>query len=90
MLLKQFGVEHFLWPSQINTILPFNFPWASLVAQLVKNSPAMRERSGFDSWVGIQYSGLENSMDCIGPGVSNSQRQLSNFHSLTSFNSLFQ
>ena len=52
--------------------------WASLVAQLVKNSPAMRE-----TWVRslgwedplekgkvthsypLQYSGLENSMDCI-------------------------
>ena len=52
MLLKQFGVEHFLWRSQINTVLSFNFPWASLVAQLVKNLPAMRERPGFDPWVG--------------------------------------
>ena len=52
MLLKQFRVEHFLWPSQINTVLSFNFPWASLVAQLVKNLPAMRERPGFDPWVG--------------------------------------
>ena len=52
MLLKQFGVEHFLWPSQINTVLSFNFPWASLVAQLVKNLPAMWERPGFNPWVG--------------------------------------
>ena len=34
------------------------YSWASLVAQLVKNPPAMRE-----TWVGS--SGLENSMDCI-------------------------
>ena len=44
----------------------------SLVAQMVKNLPAMWE-TGFDPWVGkiswrrqgnpLQYSGLENSMD---------------------------
>ena len=28
----------------------------------------------------LQYSGLENSMDCIVHGVANSQTQLSNFH----------
>ena len=31
----------------------------------------------------LQYSGLENSMDCIGPGVAKSQAPLSDFHSLT-------
>ena len=29
----------------------------------------------------LQYSGLENSMDCVTHGVTNSQRQLSDFHS---------
>ena len=47
---------------------PLQYSWASLVAQLVKNLPAMRE-----TWVGkipwrekgypLQYSGLENAMD---------------------------
>ena len=46
---------------------------ASLVAQMVKNLPAMRERPGFDPWVRktsgernsypLEQSGLENSMD---------------------------
>ena len=32
---------------------PFQYSWTSLVAQLVKNLPAMREtRPGFDPWVG--------------------------------------
>ena len=31
----------------------------------------------------LQYSGLENSMDCIVHGVTKSQTRLSNFHSLT-------
>ena len=45
------------------------YSWISLVAQLVKNPPAMR-RPGFDPWIGkipgggkgypFQYSGLEN------------------------------
>ena len=28
----------------------------------------------------LQYSGLENSMDCIAPGVAKSQTRLSDFH----------
>ena len=54
--------------------------WASLVAQLVKNPPAMRDTwvqslaSEFSPGEGkgypLQYSGLENSMDCIIHGVA--------------------
>ena len=33
----------------------------------------------------LQYSGLENSVDCIVHGVAKSQTWLSNFHSLTHF-----
>ena len=45
---------------------------------------------GFNPWVGkipwrrtgypLQYSGLENSMDCIVPGVTKSWTRLSDFH----------
>ena len=31
----------------------------------------------------LQYSGLENSMDCIAHGVTKSRTQLSDFHTLT-------
>ena len=51
--------------------------WASLVAQLVENPPAMRE-----TWIRPlgwedplekgKYSGLENSMDYVVHGVANS------------------
>ena len=62
------------------------YSWASLVAQLVRNPHSM-----WETWVGslswedqkgysVQYSGLENSMDYIVPGVTKSQRQLSKFH----------
>src|SRR5574341_2143266 len=59
------------------------YSWASLVAQQVKNLSAMPE-----TWVRslswekspeegkgypLQYSGLENSMDCIIHGVAKSQ-----------------
>ena len=61
---------------------------ASLVAHLVKNPPAIRE-----TWVRslgwedpeegkgypFQYSGLENSMDCIVHGVAKSQTRLRDF-----------
>ena len=61
---------------------PIQYSWASLVALLVKNLPAMRK-----TWVHslgledplekgkanlLQYFGLENSMDCIVHGVAES------------------
>ena len=61
---------------------------ASLVAQLVKNPPAMWEtwvRSL--GWEGkgypLQYSGLENYMDSLVHGVAKSWTQLSDFHFLS-------
>ena len=61
---------------------------ASLVAQLVKNLPAMKE-----TWVRslswedplekgkhlLQYSGMGNSMDCKVHGVAKSRTRLSDF-----------
>ena len=62
----------------------------SLEAQLVKNPPALWETwvqsldwedsPGEEKGYPLQYSGLENSMDCIVHGVAKSQAQLSNFH----------
>ena len=69
---------------------PLQYSWASLVAQLVKNPPAM-----WETWVqslgwedplekGMAThsttSGLENSMDYIVHGVAKSWIQLSDFH----------
>ena len=53
---------------------------ASLVAQLVKNPPAMRETWVRSLWedplekgkASLQYSGLGTSMDCIAHGVAES------------------
>ena len=64
--------------------------WTSLVAQLVKNPPAIvgdlglipglgrcpREGKGYP----LHYSGLENSMDCIVHGVTKRRTGLSDFH----------
>ena len=62
---------------------PLQYSWSSLVAQLGKNLPAMQE-----TWVQslswedllekgkgypLQYSGLENSMNCLVCGVAKSQ-----------------
>ena len=57
--------------------------WVSLVAQLVKNPPAIQE-----TWVSSlgwedpleKGNGLENSMDCIVHGVTKSWTRLSDFH----------
>ena len=63
---------------------------ASLVSQLVKDLPAMWETwilsLGWEDFPGegkgypIQYSGLENSMDCIVHGVEKSWTYQSHFH----------
>ena len=71
---------------------------ASLVAQLVKNPPAIWETwvrslgwedllekgtsAGEGNSYPLQYSDLENSIDCIVPGVARSRTRLSNFHFL--------
>ncbi|XDC67865.1 hypothetical protein R6Z07M_019047 [Ovis aries] len=59
-----------------------------LLAQLVKNPPAMRKTWGSIPGLGrspgegkgypLHYSGLENSIDCIVHGVAKSRTQLSN------------
>ena len=64
--------------------------WASLVAQTVKNPPAMQEiwvrllgwedSPGEEKGYPLQYSGLENSMDYTVHGVTKSGTQLSDFH----------
>ena len=61
---------------------PFQYSWASLVAQLVKNLPAIQETwVQFLAWEDspregkgypLQYSGLQNSMVCIVYGVAKS------------------
>ena len=61
------------------------------MAQLVKNLPAIHQgdlgsipglgRSpGEGKGYPLQYSGLENSMDCRAHGMAKSRTRLSNFH----------
>ena len=69
---------------------PLEYSQASPVAQLVKNSPAVREtwilslgwEDPLEKGTGypLQYSGLENSMDYIVHGVTKSWTQLGKFH----------
>ena len=76
---------------------PLQYCWTSLVAQLVKNPPAMREtwvRSlggkipGEGKGYSLQYSGLENSMDCIVHGVAKSWTDFHFQSSLLSYHSM--
>ena len=51
-------------------LFPFLFLWASLVAQLVKNPPAMRE-TWFSPWVGkITWSKAQKLTPVFLPGES--------------------
>ena len=45
--------------------------------------PGLGRSPGEGKGYPLQYSGLENSMDCIVHGVANSRTRLSDFHSLT-------
>ena len=42
---------------------PLQYSWASLVAQLVKNLPAM-QRPGFSPWIG-EISGIQREEICV-------------------------
>ena len=78
-----------VFPDPSKTLPLFIYLWASLMAQLVRIHLQCR-RPGFDPWVGqysgegngylLQYSGLENSMNCIVHGVIKSGTRLSDFH----------
>ena len=69
---------------------PLQYSWASLGGSDGKEStcnegdlgsiPGLRRFPGEKDDYPLQYSGLENSMDCIVHGVAKSQTQLSNFH----------
>ena len=43
--------------------------------------PGLERSPGEGKGYSLQYSGLENSMDCIAHGVAKSQTRLSGFHS---------
>ena len=58
---------------------PFQDSWASLVAQMVKNLPAMQE-TWVQSWVGKIPWRRENSMDSIVHGVTKNQTRLKDFY----------
>ena len=48
--------------------------------------PGLRRSPGEGKGYPLQYSGLENFMDCIVHGVAKSQTQLSDFHFTVSCN----
>ena len=62
------------------------FPCSSAGKESARNEgdlgsiPRLGKSPGDEKGYGLQYSGLENSMDYIVPGVTNSWTQLSNFH----------
>ena len=69
---------------------PLQYSWASLVAQVVKNLPAMQVDLGSIPGLGrspaegkgypFRASGLENSMGCTLHGVTKCRTRLSDFH----------
>ena len=62
------------------------FPGASAGKESAYNAgdlgliPGLGRSPGEGKGYPLQYSGLENSMDCIGHGIAKSRTRLSNFH----------
>ena len=50
--------------------------------------PGLGRSPGEGKGCSLQYSGLENSMDCIVHGVAKSQTQLSGFHCKVRYNNI--
>ena len=53
--------------------------WTETSAEKYRTSPGLGISPGEGNHYPLQYSGLENSMDCIVHGVTESWTQLSNF-----------
>ena len=72
----------------VNSIIPLSggFPCGSAVKESACNVGDLGSISGLGRSPGggkgypLQYSGLENSMECIVHGVAKSRTQLSDFH----------
>ena len=79
-------------PHQISLLYlfqaPVGFPESSIGKEPTCNAGDLGSIPGFGRSAGerigypLQYSGLENSMDCIVHGVTKRQTQLSDFHRL--------
>ena len=70
------------WISSHTGICILDFPGKEFTWNVgdLGSIPGLGRSSGEGNSYPLQYSGLENSMDCIVHGVTNSQTQLSNFH----------
>ena len=70
----------------IPTLVFLGFPGGSAGKKSACNAgdlgsvPGLERSPGERKGYPLQYSGLENSMDCIVHGVAKSQTRLSNFH----------
>ena len=75
----------------VNLLFLVRFPDGSAVKESACNVGDLGSIPGLERFPGkgnnypLQYSGLENSMDCRVHGVAKSRTQLSEFHSLSSW-----
>ena len=71
---------------QVSFLIAYVFPGGSDGKASAYNAgdlgsiPGMGKSSGEGNGYPLQYSGLENSMDCRVHGIAKSQTQLSDFH----------
>ena len=76
----------FVWVQKKNFFFLMGFPDSSAGKESACNAgelgsiPGLGRSPGEGKGYPLQYSGLENFMDCIVYGVTKSQTQLSNFH----------
>ena len=85
-LVRFLGQEDLLEKGKVPTPVFLGFPGGSVGKESAQNAgdlgliPGLGRSPGEGSGYPLQYSGLENSMDCIVHGVSKSRAQLRDFH----------
>ena len=91
--IQSLGQEDPLRRDRLPSPVLLNFPCGSAGKESVCNvgdigsTPGLGRSPGEGKGYPLQYSGLENSMDCRVHGVTKSQTQLSHFHFQRTFHS---
>ena len=78
--IRKIFVEAWLWVG-----LPWLLSWLEYICNVgdLGSIPGLGRSPGEEKGCPLQYSGLENFMDCMAQGVAKSRTRLSDFHFIT-------
>ena len=79
IMIIKLRLNHILWYNESRSLTILDFPWGSAGKEFACNAgdlgliPGLGKSPGKGKGYPLQYSGLENSVDCIFHGVAKSQ-----------------